>query len=578
MEKIKKISLIRSICDLVQQDPDISERQLAKKLNIGRTTVGKYKTLISERGLLYPEILQMDDDQIAAEFNVKSKKVSFLEPNWEDVRQYLQKKRLWGNQLPTVHSAWKYLYIKKLFPNYELGELPEGCMSERTFNRRYVEYLEQSGLSPLTHNANSNNNFGPASVLEIDTIGNTFPYINRKGERFWAVVFTAVLKYSGNTYAEAMKSGSSLCWASAISNAFFYFGGCAQAVRCDNDTALTNHHCKKGERRLLASIEFVLRDFNVATDICPVRSPKWKGANERSNGFLQKHFFEHNTSNEPIVADSLEELNQLFRKELLRINSIPGNHGSLSSLAIFEKYEKNALIPLPLFRPEIKSVSFGHVRQDGYVCYMHNYYFAGFENVGKDILIVNDMGKRIYLKHDTTTLKSIVDYDLDKDIVTPHYHKADKFKTQKENITGRDKTFFVTFFKEKAPTCTGIIEAIEWLFTIFSRSQQIATRLCNQIYNIYLKSPKDTDCLEAACRHILKKQNKTDLKVQLYADYNTYLKIKDMGTDIFNATVGANMLSSSQEQHSQALTNNKADNNSENSDSVRGEEYFDELI
>ena len=66
--------------------------------------------------------------------------------------------------------------------------------------------------------------------------------------------------------------------------------------------------------------------------------------------------------------------------------------------------------------------------------------------------------------------------------------------------------------------------------------------------------------------------------MQLYADYNTYLKIKDMGTDIFNATVGANMLSSSQEQHSQALTNNKADNNSENSDSVRGEEYFDELI
>ena len=95
---------------------------------------------------------------------------------------------------------------------------------------------------------------------------------------------------------------------------------------------------------------------------------------------------------------------------------------------------------LPLFRPEIKSVSFGHVRQDGYVCYMRNYYFAGFENTGKDILIVNDMGKRIYLKHDTTTLKSIVDYDLDKDIVTPHYHKADKFKTQKENITGRDKT------------------------------------------------------------------------------------------------------------------------------------------
>lgn len=54
------------------------------------------------------------------------------------------------------------MYLKKIFPNYVTGELPDGCMSERTFDRRYSEYLHNSGLDALTHKANPNDNFGPA--------------------------------------------------------------------------------------------------------------------------------------------------------------------------------------------------------------------------------------------------------------------------------------------------------------------------------------------------------------------------------------------------------------------------------
>lgn len=64
---------------------------------------------------------------------------------------------------PTIRSAWEFMYLKKIFPNYVTGELPDGCMSERTFDRRYSEYLHNSGLDALTHKANPNDNFGPGS-------------------------------------------------------------------------------------------------------------------------------------------------------------------------------------------------------------------------------------------------------------------------------------------------------------------------------------------------------------------------------------------------------------------------------
>lgn len=55
-------------------------------------------------------------------------------------------------------------------------------MSERTFYRRYNEYLEQQGLAILKHQPNISLNFGPASMLEIDTIGDRFTYIDKNGQ------------------------------------------------------------------------------------------------------------------------------------------------------------------------------------------------------------------------------------------------------------------------------------------------------------------------------------------------------------------------------------------------------------
>ncbi len=569
-----KTETIKRIFSLCQEVPSVSNRQIATTLGISKTTVSKYLHISEEHGLSAGEVLKLDDDRFDAVFNLGSKKVEFVEPDWDAVRQYLQTRLSWGNQLRTVHSAWVNMYIKVHFPDYTSGELPPNCMSDRTFDRRYVEYLNSIGMGHLTHNPNPNNNFGPASMVEIDTIGDKLKYQDRQGQPHQAVVFTAVLKYSGYIYAEAMASGTSLCWAHAIANAFYHFGGCTQALRCDNDTALSKHGCKKGDKRLRASIEFVLRDFDVASDFCPVRYPEYKGTNERSNLHLQRHLFEEFPAGKPIVADNLDELNQMIRLELLRINSASGKQGFLSRMVIFEKYEKNCLLPLPLFRPEIKSVSFGHVGRNGYVRYLRNFYFAGFENAAKDIIIVNDLGKRIYLKIDNQKQTSIADYEIDRNCISPRYHKADNFKTPQENIAARDMNWFMDYFNGLKGEHGQIISTVEWLFKIFSASNQVATRLCNQLCNIYQNSPEDLDCLEAACGQLLKKKLKTDLKTQIYAMYNTYVQIKDMGTDLFDKHL------SRQRPDKEVATATPSDDNHTTGgedDSVRGEDYFNDL-
>lgn len=576
MDKKKKIELIRNIFNNKVKEPNISNRNNAKRLGISKTTVGRYLDFVSSKGISHIDILRMSDEEIQSLFDIReNNQQEFIEPDWENIRLHLQKKRFWGKQLPTIRSTWECMYIKVFFPNYIIGALPPKCMSERTFDRRYTAYLDSIGLSANHHNPNPNNNFGPASMVEIDTIGDKFDYINSKGEVKQAIIYTAVSKYSGYIYAEAMPSASSLCWASAIVNTFYYFGGCFQVLRTDNDTAITNHNRngKNTKARLRATIEYTVRDFDIAVDLCPVRSPQFKGKNERSNQHLEKHLFEECHEEGPFPAEDLDDLNKKIRIDLIRINS-KAESGMLSRMAIFDKYEKDSLSPLPLFRPIIKSVSFGYVRQNGYINYLKNYYYAGHKNAGKEVIIVNDQGKRIYIKIDDKNLTPIADYEIDRNIVSPHYHKAEQFKSEKENIISRPKEWFIEFFNTLSQPHEHINAAVEWLFTIFSNSHLVATRLCNQIYNMYKEEPENIDCLNAACNSLVAKNKKTDLKVLIYATYRTYVQVKDLGSDIFAQTVIKPQQSKDISHTAESEDNTR---NAQDNDSVRGEAYFDEL-
>jgi len=567
---------IRSIFKLSFQDPTLGERKLEQRLGIGHTTIGKYKRLAKKLNYTAEYIMQMDDLSIIELFKLKSRKVDFIEPNWDEIRKYLQEKGHWGQMLPTIKSAWEYIYLKKLFPNYVTGDLPDGVMSERTFCRRYDEYLHSKGLDLLKHKANPNNNFGPGSVVEIDTIGDRLKYLDADNNEHEAVIFTAVLKYSRLLYAEAMPSGTGICWAGAIINALYSFGGVPEVLRCDNDSALVIHGNKSKRTKLRASIEFTINEFGLITDLCPPRRPEYKGSNERANGFALKHFFEGTSYGKEIHADNLDALNELIKKETLRINSLPRNHGQLSSIEVFNSFEKNALKALPLIRPDVRYISYAVVHKDGYVNYQRNYYYAGKDNVGKTILIENMRGKQIVLRHEKT-LRSIVEYELDRNCIPPgNHHKADKFKTESEKVTSRTKEWFISEFSKIEKATDNIQQLINWVFEITSRSNQVGTKICNSIYKLCTDNLNDLDCLELACKAVLERKHKVDIVVQLSCSFDMFRKLKNEKSKLYTALVQSAL---GVDTKAQDQTQDKSDiSTSDSEDSVRGEEYYDDLF
>ena len=65
-----------------------------------------------ELGLTPDRILVMTDDEINTLFNRESKR----DPDWEQIRKYLDILRKWSGHLNTIKNARFFLYLKKLFP------------------------------------------------------------------------------------------------------------------------------------------------------------------------------------------------------------------------------------------------------------------------------------------------------------------------------------------------------------------------------------------------------------------------------------------------------------------------------
>lgn len=483
--------MIRELFDLISNNPQLGSRQLVKSPQAGgmaRTTIDKYRSTAQKLGLSALEIATMPDSQISELFALNSRKSAFRQPNWQEVSSYLISPRSWGARMNTELNAWRYLYVQRFWPDYKfIGPLPDGCMTVRSFNRYYLDYLQKNGLAFIKHQSNSALNFGPASMMEIDTIGDKFKYIDGSGTVKTAVLFTAVSKFSGMVFARFMPSSEGHCWAQSIIEACWFFGGLFQVVRMDNDSAICIHG--KGAHRqnkLRPSVHILLKELQLTADLCPCRSPRWKGLNENTNGLLEKQLFSDPTKYQmPLHVANLEELNQMLLQELDRINLLPRSGSRLSRQAIFETYEKQHLRVLPLTKPSVRWLSCGTVRQDGWVAYLKNYYYAGLKYAGHRILIENQMGQNLRILREDN-FKEIADYELDRNqLPPPHYHKAPQFLNEQDKVLLRQKSWFIDNFSALDGPHEHVLQLIEVIWGNLSQASPVSTRRCNFLWHMY---------------------------------------------------------------------------------------------
>ena len=83
---------IRSIFKLSFQEPTLGERKLGKRLGLSHSTIGKYKKIAKEANCSAEIVMQMDDEDLKQLFNLQSRKANFIEPDWDEIRKYLQTK------------------------------------------------------------------------------------------------------------------------------------------------------------------------------------------------------------------------------------------------------------------------------------------------------------------------------------------------------------------------------------------------------------------------------------------------------------------------------------------------------
>ncbi len=562
---------IKTLFEEKARNPKIGSGALALKVGMGKTTARTYLDIAQQAGVSPLSVVCMNDEALERLFGAQSKdEQSFVEPDWEEVRSYINHPRVSGRNLPSLRNAWTFIYLKQKFPEYTSGDsLPQGCMSFSTFKRRYSDYLEEKQLSVSAHNPSPSLNFGPASMLEIDMIGDPYLFIDEQGVTHRTFIFTAVLKYSGLMYAEAVEKKDCAAWCRCIVNAFYAIGGLTEVIRSDNDSAITIHGSKAKGTETVFKPEIIdlYRQFPIHGERCPVRRPQYKGTCENANSVINSQLFADPSITLPIHTKDLASFNALITTCIERINLMERAKGQLSRRAMFEETERMHLKPLPIRRPVLIQVQRATGYDSGYVAYKENYYFVGKQYHRQKLLlkITNDLKLNIL---EPDGFKSIHVYDVAKTIKgEPKYIKADCFKTAAEKAVSRDRAWYEEFFRHECLSNeidpTPIIEIIRLLWSLYPHSQATAIRQCNKLTSIAQKKTEAIAVLGYTCRLMLERYKQSQ-RFEFDALIKEFKSLEKLGVPV---PMQAEASDKDDEAQTQASDNNSFAN-------LRGGDYY----
>ena len=140
------ISTIREVFNTLSLDPSISLRKCASKFNISHTIVVKYINKLRAAGINnITDLNELKDDEVKKVLNINGK-YDFIEPNWEEVLNYIYPPRANSKQQKRTYAdAYEKIYLLETC-KVDLSiekEFPQGVMSRRTFERRVTMFKKE---------------------------------------------------------------------------------------------------------------------------------------------------------------------------------------------------------------------------------------------------------------------------------------------------------------------------------------------------------------------------------------------------------------------------------------------------
>jgi len=362
VKKIREIIRFR-------ENSGMSDRKIARALNISRPVVVQYIRDFASTGLTYQDIKGMPDSQFLALFEKqRNKKSSKYQEISELFPYFVSELKRTG---VTLMLLWKE-YQKKHPVGYSYSQFCYHFQVWRNASKVTMHIEHKAG-----------------DKMFVDYAGDKLVIVDRKtGKERTVEVFVAILGASQLTYVEASMSQKSEDWIRSNERAFLYFGGVTQAIVPDN---LKSGVTKTD--RYEPGVNFMYDDFaeHYDTVILPARvaRPKDKALVENAVALVYQRIYAplRNRS-----FRSLTELNEAIADLLDEHNTTPFQRLKISRRRLFEKTEKQILKPLPKERYAIKqskdlTVQFNYhieLRED------RHHYSVPWQLKGKRVRVVYD--------------------------------------------------------------------------------------------------------------------------------------------------------------------------------------------
>ena len=347
----------------------ISNRQVAKSLNITRKTVNKYVKRIEQLNLNYQDLLLYDEGRLDK---------LFQKPNSLSVEG--DRKAILWTWMQYIEKELKRVGVTRwnLWAEYK-NKHPDGY-SYSPFCTEYQKWQNQHGVvMHFEHKA--------GDKLYVDYTGKKLELVNRQtGEITEVEVLVAVLGASQYTYVEATKSQKKEDFIGALENALHYFQGIPRAIVPDNLKSAVIK-ANKYEPRLNETFE----DFalHYETTILPTRArkPRDKALVEGAVNIVYNRIFSviRNT-----LFFGLPELNMAIWELQENYNAINFKGKDHSRKDLFNQIEKKALVPLPVGRYEFKQYAIATVQKSSHVWLLEDkhYYSVHYKYLGQKVNLI----------------------------------------------------------------------------------------------------------------------------------------------------------------------------------------------
>jgi transposase len=353
----------------------LSPRQIAKSLDIGRTTIQEYLHRAQQAGLTWPLAPEFDETSLESLLFPSPGSVVHEKrqmPPMEYLHQELKRKGV------TLQLLW-HEYKEKYPDGYQYSQ----------FCRLYHQWAEK--LDPCLHQE-----YRAGEKLFVDYAGQTMEITDPEtGEIHPAHIFVATLGASNYTFAEATLSQDLPSWIQSHVHAFEFFHGVTEILTPDNLRDAVTRSCRY-EPDLNASYREMAEHYGVV--IIPARVAKPRDKAKVESGVLQVERWvlaplRHRT------FFSLAELNEAIQKELEFLNNRPFEKLQATRKSLFETLEKPVLKPLPIHRFVFAEWKTARVNIDYHIEVDHHYYSVPYQLIHERVEVrLTDTTLEVFLK------------------------------------------------------------------------------------------------------------------------------------------------------------------------------------